>query len=1559
MALLLFVPGTLGRSGPLARAVGPSATLPATVPRSAAAPPGVRCCAVPAEGSPRGAPTASGGRAAAVGTPYAVTATAGVGSDPVAVATAGGQAFVVNEGSDSVSVVSEANGTVLATVPVGSEPDGIAYASSVYEMYVANSASGNVSVISTGNDTVVATVELPYAEPTAAVTYNPALEEVIVGESGVDGDQLAVICVAKFSPCYPGTGTPPELVAYAVLGSGLAQVPTAAQYDAWDGQVFVVEGGSDSVAVVALANETLLTTLSVGRSPAGVAYDETTGEVFVANSGSDNLSVIANATDTVVGAIADAGDPTGVALDPALGEVFVTDRATGNVSDLAESGAGAATVVPVAYLPSAVAFDSGTGAWVVANSGSDTASVITLASAVVTGTVAVPLDPWGVAYDPSAGQVFVTNRGNAPDNVTVISEANDTAVATIAVGDSPAGLAYDSGRQELFVANSADGTVSVISVAHADVVATIPVGDVPLGVAYDPGRGEIFVTNDYSFTVSVINDTNDTVVATIPVGENPQGIAYDPAAGEVFVVNYEGANVSVISDRTDRVLESVPVGSNPVGAAYDAGLGEVFVTNAGADNVSVISGTGSVVGSVPVGAAPGAAAYDPATGEVFVADSGAENVSVIWDATDTVVATVPVGLYPEGIAYDPEQGRLFVANEGSSNVSVLSAPAPTSSVTFQETGLPGGSRWTVALSGGPELNSTTSVLSFQVAPGNLSFAIAPAASLVPNTTSGEIRAVGWAVVILVGFAAPRYPVTFVESVLPPGTEWWANISGQPSQNTTASSLVTALPNGSYTFSVAAVGPNFTATGVGAFAVAGAAVEVEPDFVTTLYYAVRFTETGLPSSTAWWINVTGRAPESSTATSITVSLANGSYTFQASAANWQYAVEGSSLVPLTVAGSALSVGVPFGFEPYTVSFTEEGLTLGTAWSVSVAGSSQTSRTAAMAFAEESGSYPYTVGAVAGFSALPSTGTASVGSANLTVAVTFSATSDLSVELLASPNASSGPEPAPLNVSLSASVTGGTPPYSYAWSLGDNGTATGPPPTYHVYYLPGTYLVSLTVTDAVGASRTATALVSVGTPGEVSGWVPAWDAYSFGNLGSVWSAVGNCYGLSSTEVLYYDRSDLGVATDPYLPDDATYYPAPLPNLASAAAPPVNSGGDWDSFDNVSLAIYLHQVSALNRVDAAWNNTLAASMVLSALQQDHEPVVVALGPTNLHAVVIYGAQTYANGSVEFAISDPNSGVSSNGGGVGVTSHAWFVPPSTFSYHYYDRWSDFGEVSIGPFWTGAPVSGAPDPWAVSTLTGGWQLVESTAAVTVSAHGTDAFADDDGGDSQTFVQGIHGSAGIEELGTAGQAEQAFLVPPGAPAVTIDPPSSSVLRIVYGASDAGVPSLEGVQLNVSSASDAPYTLQRTVDGVRLETNASAVAVNLTVFFENATAWDLLNASELSVGADQVAVLRVESWTGLNATATASATLEIGNASGTGPQLTYDLRNGQTGLGAPVGAGGSSSRSSLFGGAPWATYAVGGAMVAAAVLGVVLVLRSRSRRPPVPARPVLAPRQPPP
>jgi PKD repeat protein len=68
------------------------------------------------------------------------------------------------------------------------------------------------------------------------------------------------------------------------------------------------------------------------------------------------------------------------------------------------------------------------------------------------------------------------------------------------------------------------------------------------------------------------------------------------------------------------------------------------------------------------------------------------------------------------------------------------------------------------------------------------------------------------------------------------------------------------------------------------------------------------------------------------------------------------------------------------------------------------------------------------------------------------------------------------PAPFTFQASASVSGGTSPYTYSWNFGD-GQTSNEVSTQHQFQQPGTYNVALTVTDANGKTASDSIVVTV--------------------------------------------------------------------------------------------------------------------------------------------------------------------------------------------------------------------------------------------------------------------------------------------------------------------------------------------------------------------------------------------------------------------------------------------------------------------------------------------------
>jgi hypothetical protein len=105
------------------------------------------------------------------------------------------------------------------------------------------------------------------------------------------------------------------------------------------------------------------------------------------------------------------------------------------------------------------------------------------------------------------------------------------------------------------------------------------------------------------------------------------------------------------------------------------------------------------------------------------------------------------------------------------------------------------------------------------------------------------------------------------------------------------------------------------------------------------------------------------------------------------ADW-HTYAGGVLAPYTVLSGAWDyhpLGAPEGM--FLVTFTENGLPLGTSWSVTLGATTESTTGAALAFAEYPGSYAFSVGGVASTAVSPSSGSILVATGPVAVAVTY--------------------------------------------------------------------------------------------------------------------------------------------------------------------------------------------------------------------------------------------------------------------------------------------------------------------------------------------------------------------------------------------------------------------------------------------------------------------------------------------------------------------------------------------------------------------------------------------
>ena len=357
-------------------------------------------------------------------------------------------------------------------------------------------------------------------------------------------------------------------------------------------------------------------------------------------------------------------------------------------------------------------------------------------------------------------------------------------------------------------------------------------------------------------------------------------------------------------------------------------------------------------------------------------------------ATDTITFTEPNGSYAYAVGNVPGWHITTGSYRGSITVNggpeseSMTFSAFTYGVTFTESGLPTGTSWSVTL-GGLLQNSATSAITFQEPNGTHSFTVGSVAGYTARPSSGSVTVSAAAVSEAITFAptaVATYTVTFTESGLPASTSWSVTLNGSP-QSSTGPTVTFTEPNGTYSFTVSSSGYQ-PSPASGSLTVKGAAVSQAVTF-TQVTYTVTFTETGLPSGTMWYLNVTGQTPVISIGATASISLPNGTYDYGIATGAMYAATSPGGAV--TVAGAATRESITF-VGAFEITFNRPSATpVGGSWTVYLnsttgPGIVRTTSSGSLAIRMPNGTYSYSI-VVPGSPSLTTRGTVVVQGSNV--------------------------------------------------------------------------------------------------------------------------------------------------------------------------------------------------------------------------------------------------------------------------------------------------------------------------------------------------------------------------------------------------------------------------------------------------------------------------------------------------------------------------------------------------------------------------------------------------
>lgn len=250
-------------------------------------------------------------------------------------------------------------------------------------------------------------------------------------------------------------------------------------------------------------------------------------------------------------------------------------------------------------------------------------------------------------------------------------------------------------------------------------------------------------------------------------------------------------------------------------------------------------------------------------------------------------------------------------------------------VNFTETGLPTGDRWYVNLTDGTTITSTEGHAVSSLENGSYTFTVSTT-NKTYYANGSTLYVNGAPVIVSIHFLPFLSNVTFEETGLPPGIVWYLKVSHSSEVYGGTNSITIGLQNGSYGYIPSSSMNSTYSSPDGKFTVSGSQLTI--NVVFQKLYSVTFSETGLPTGTAWTVKFDNAQYGGTSPDNIYAAAINGTYNYVVGSVTGYHATAVSGSV--TVEGSGVSIQITFVITTYSVEFSEQGLPSGTFWYVNL-------------------------------------------------------------------------------------------------------------------------------------------------------------------------------------------------------------------------------------------------------------------------------------------------------------------------------------------------------------------------------------------------------------------------------------------------------------------------------------------------------------------------------------------------------------------------------------------------------------------------------------------------
>ena len=282
-----------------------------------------------------------------------------------------------------------------------------------------------------------------------------------------------------------------------------------------NGLTYVTNSGSNTVSVINSATNTVVSTITVGKTPDAVAISPNGTTAYVANSGANTVSVINAATDTVTATLKTGTTPDALVVSPDGTRLYVIN-AGGTVTKINTSTNTVTSAIKTGANPQAAIVSADGKTVYVVNTGADTLTAITTATNGTKTITGIGADPTGITLAPNGTTAYITT----PTGITVLDTATNTVTGTVAdtAGSSDAAIAVSPDGTVLAITHT-DGSVDLVNTATLTSITTASTGtgSGPTHLTFSTDGTTLYGTNPATNAVTVLTLAEGPDIPTAPV----------------------------------------------------------------------------------------------------------------------------------------------------------------------------------------------------------------------------------------------------------------------------------------------------------------------------------------------------------------------------------------------------------------------------------------------------------------------------------------------------------------------------------------------------------------------------------------------------------------------------------------------------------------------------------------------------------------------------------------------------------------------------------------------------------------------------------------------------------------------------------------------------------------------------------------------------------------------------------------------------------------------------------------------------------------------------------